>query len=77
MKSLLFLFLVLFAINTNACPYSSMAEIDSKLESFAHKLSNEDLIKIVNLKAKGKDALESGNIRKSEDIFNTALALCK
>mgnify|MGYP001308660551 CR=1 FL=1 len=77
MKTILFSLILFFSVNSYSCPYSSMAEIESKLEIYADKLSNDDLVQILNLKSKGKEALELGNVEKSENYLNNALALFK
>ena len=78
MKTILFsLTLFLFSTNLNACPYSAMAELESKLEIQSNKLSKDDIVKVLNLKSKGKQALESGNLKESEDFLNNALAYFK
>ena len=60
-----------------ACPYQSMAEIDQKLESSTTNLSDEKLSKITELRTQGEFLLKSGNVAKSEEILNNALALFK
>ena len=60
-----------------SCPYQSMAEIDQKLYSTKSVLSSEEFSKIVNLRQLGQKELEDGNIAKSEEILNKALALIK
>lgn len=78
MKTILFsLTLFLFSTTLNACPYSAMAELESKLEIQSQNLSKDDIIKVLNLKLKGKQALESGNLKRSEDLLNNALAYFK
>ena len=64
------------AIST-ACPYQSMAEIDKKLESSTTNLSDENLSRITELRSQGEFFLKSGNVAKSEEILNNALALFK
>ena len=60
---------------SSACPYQSMAEIDKKLDSSTANLSDEKLSKITELRSQGEIFLKSGNLAKSEEILNNALAL--
>ncbi len=77
----LYTFLVagFFLISTSsiACPYQAMAEIDQKLNSKNLQLSSEKISQISNLRAKGETILKTGDISKSEEILNNALALFK
>tara|TARA_B100001057_G_scaffold327817_1_gene328128 strand:- start:130 stop:366 length:237 start_codon:yes stop_codon:yes gene_type:complete len=78
MKKILFLLAItLFISNQSlACPYSSMAKIDQKLE-YSKNLSKEMITQILNLRNQGESALSNGKIEESEIIFNKALALFK
>ena len=78
MKKLILLFTLTFILSTqsHACPYSSMAKIDQKLE-YSSNLSKELIIKIMSLRSQGEVALNNGNVEESEMIFNKALALFK
>lgn len=78
MKKFIFLFTLTFILSTQsfACPYSSMAKIDQKLE-YSSNLSKELIVKIMNLRSQGEVALNKGNVEESELIFNRALALFK
>ena len=59
-----------------ACPYSSMAQIDKQLE-FNKNLDKAIIVKVLNLRNKGELELNSGNVEKSEEILNEALALLR
>lgn len=72
-----FTFIVMFSFFAFSCPYQSMAEIDQKLYSPKSDLSSDEFSKIVNLRQQGQKELENGNIEKSEEILNKALALIK
>ena len=78
MKKIVFLFALMFILSnqSHACPYSSMAKIDQKLE-YSSNLSKELIVKILNLRSQGEVALNKGNIEESEIILNKALALFK
>ena len=78
MKKIIFLFTLTFFLSEQslACPYSSMAKIDQKLESSSN-LSKNLMIKILNLRSQGELELNKGNVEKSEIIFDKALALFK
>lgn len=78
MKKIILLFtLTLFLSGQSfACPYSSMAKIDQKLE-FSSNLPKGLMIEILNLRSQGEDELNKGNVKKSEIIFEKALALFK
>ena len=54
-----------------------MAEIDDMLESSTTNLSDENLSRITELRSQGEFFLKSGNVAKSEEILNNALALFK
>ena len=54
-----------------------MAELDEKLYSPKYEITTEKFSEIVNLRKKGEEALERGEIKKSEEILNKALALIK
>tara|TARA_Y100001968_G_scaffold253735_1_gene239445 strand:+ start:95 stop:340 length:246 start_codon:yes stop_codon:yes gene_type:complete len=70
--------LILFSSSISiACPYQSMAEIDKRLESSTTNLSDEKLSRITELRSQGEFFLKSGNVDKSEEILNNALALFK
>ena len=76
-KIYLLFFSVLFVSNISvACPYSSMAQIDKKLE-FYKNLDKTTIVKVLNLRNQGELELKSGNVQKSEEILNEALALLK
>ncbi len=72
-----FLSVFMLSFAAFSCPYQSMAEIDQKLYSTKSVLSSEEFSKIVNLRQLGQKELEDGNIAKSEEILNKALALIK
>mgnify|MGYP005759698139 FL=1 len=78
MKKILFLLAITLFISKQsfACPYSSMAKIDQKLE-YSKNLSKEMITQILNLRNQGEYALSNGKIEESEIIFNKALALFK
>ncbi|MAI76508.1 MAG: hypothetical protein CMM90_04935 [Rickettsiales bacterium] len=67
----------MFSFAAFSCPYQSMAEIDQKLYSPKSGLSSDEFSKIVNLRQQGQKELENGNIEKSEETLNKALALIK
>jgi hypothetical protein len=67
----------LFSFQCISCPYQSMAELDKKLYSPKYDLTTEKFSEIVNLRKKGEEALANGEIKKSEEILNKALALIK
>ena len=76
-KIYLLFFSALFISNISlACPYSSMAQIDQQLE-FNKNLDKAIIVKVINLRNKGELELKSGNVQKSEEILNEALALLK
>ena len=78
MKKIIFLFTLTFFLSGQsfACPYSSMAKIDQKLE-FSSNLPKDLMIEILNLRSQGENELNKGNVKKSELIFEKALALFK
>ena len=79
MKYLTTLFLsfcLFFVTELYSCPYSAMTKIDEKLENTSN-ISKEKLVKVIELRKKGEDALRLGNVDKSEEILNSALALLK
>ena len=53
-----------------------MAQIDKKLE-FDKNLDKTTIVKVLNLRNQGELELKSGNVQKSEEILNEALALLK
>ena len=69
-------FSLFFVSDLSSCPYSAMTKIDQKLEN-PSKLSKEQLTQIINLRKEGEAALRLGNVDKSEEILNSALALFK
>ena len=76
-KISLIFFSALFISNISlACPYSSMAQIDKQLE-FNKDLDKATIVKVLNLRNKGELELKSGNVEKSEEILNEALALLR
>ena len=76
-KISLIFFSAFFVTNISlACPYSSMAQIDKQLE-FNKNLDKAIIVKVLNLRNKGELELKSGNVQKSEEILNEALALLR
>tara|TARA_A100001388_G_scaffold241085_1_gene197167 strand:- start:270 stop:509 length:240 start_codon:yes stop_codon:yes gene_type:complete len=73
-SSLILAFSLFFFSNLSACPYSAMTKIDQKLEN-PSQFTKEDLAKIINLRKLGEAELKLGNVDKSEEILNSALAL--
>ncbi|MAI84958.1 MAG: hypothetical protein CMM91_08520 [Rickettsiales bacterium] len=63
-----------FSIQAFACPYSSMAKIESQLET-SENLSKAQVVKILKLKNEALIALNSGKVEESEVILDKALAL--
>lgn len=76
MKKISLLFFSAFFVSniSLACPYSSMAQIDKKLE-FNKNLDKAVIVKVINLRNKGELELQNGNVQRSEEILNEALAL--
>ena len=66
-----------FAFSADACPYQSMAKIDSQLFSSKNQIDTNTFKKISSLRSQGETALQNGEIEKSEKILNEALALFK
>ena len=75
--SLVFFAFSLFSYQCISCPYQSMAELDKKLYSPKNEFTSEKFSEIVNLRKEGEKALANGEIKKSEEILNKALALIK
>tara|TARA_Y100000994_G_scaffold215966_1_gene192593 strand:+ start:293 stop:535 length:243 start_codon:yes stop_codon:yes gene_type:complete len=67
----------LISSSSFACPYQAMAEIDQKLNSKSLELSSEKISQITDLRIKGESFLKTGDLTKSEEILNNALALFK
>ncbi len=65
-----------FSIQAFACPYSSMAKIESQLET-SENLSKAQIVEILKLKNEALIALNSGKVEESEVILDKALALFK
>lgn len=65
---------VAFCFSIEACPYQKMAEVDSKLHSET-SVNSEKFTKISNLKTKGLEMLEIGELETAEAIFDKALSL--
>lgn len=75
--SIIFTFCLFIGLNSvNACPYSAMTEIDQKLQNSDY-LNSQQLAEIKSLRKQGEAALRLGEVEKSEEILNTALALFK
>ena len=74
--SLIFFSALIISNISLACPYSSMAQIDKQLE-FNKNLDKAIIVKVLNLRNKGELELNSGNVEKSEEILNEALALLR
>ncbi len=74
--SLLFLATLFISNFSVACPYSSMAQIDKQLE-YNKSLEKAVIVKVINLRNKGEFELKNGNVEKSEEILNEALALLR
>ena len=72
--AIIFTVSLFFSIQTFACPYSSMAKIESQLET-SENLSKAQIVKILKLKNKALIALNSGKVEESEVILDKALAL--
>ena len=70
----LFIFALAFTSYLEACPYQKMAEVDEKLYSDS-KINPETFAKISNLRMQGEKALKIGELSKSEEILDKALAL--
>ena len=62
--------------SVDACPYSAMTEIDQKLQKSDY-LDSQQLAQIKSLRKQGEAALRLGEVEKSEEILNMALALFK
>ena len=75
-SSLIIAFSLFLFSNLSACPYSAMTKIDQKLEN-PSQFTKEDLARIINLRKLGEAELKLGNVDKSEEILNSALALLK
>ena len=73
----IFSLLFAFAFTVDACPYQSMAKIDSQLFSSKNQIDTNTFKKISTLRNQGEMALQNGEIEKSEKILNEALALFK
>ncbi len=73
-KLLIISFVVAFCFRVEACPYQKMAEVDSKLYSET-SVNSENFTKISNLKTKGQEMLEIGELETAEAIFDKALSL--
>ena len=67
----------LISSSSFACPYQAMAEIDQKLNSKSLEQSSEKISQITDLRIKGESFLKTGDLTKSEEILNNALALFK
>lgn len=79
MKKFLVLTAFLFSAGISsleACPYSAMTKIDEKLDT-SNYLNSDQLAKIKELRKEGEVALRLGQVEKSEEILNSALALFK
>tara|TARA_X000000950_G_scaffold247800_1_gene306381 strand:- start:21 stop:257 length:237 start_codon:yes stop_codon:yes gene_type:complete len=78
MKFLSILAFGLFMVvnTTIACPYSAMTEIDQKLQN-SNYLDSQQLAEIKSLRKQGEAALRLGEVEKSEEILNMALAIFK
>lgn len=75
--STIFTFCLFIGFNSvDACPYSAMTEIDQKLQN-SNYLNSQQLAEIKSLRKQGEAALRLGEVEKSEEILNTALALFK
>tara|TARA_B100000575_G_C22905627_1_gene526176 strand:+ start:409 stop:687 length:279 start_codon:yes stop_codon:yes gene_type:complete len=76
MKKIIFSFICALAFTSylEACPYQKMAEVDEKLYSDS-KINPETFAKISNLRMQGEKALKIGELSKSEEILDKALAL--
>ena len=72
---LIILSILFLSSSLSACPYSSMASIDEKIENTS--ISKDKLVKIIQLRQKGESELKLGNVQKSEETLNKALALLK
>ena len=72
-----FCFALAFSLNVEACPYSKMTELDSKLNSDNSQISSQTFVKISNLRSQGKEKLRIGELDNAEEIFDRALALLK
>ena len=77
MKKNIFIFFAAlsFSLALDACPYQKMAEVDQKLYSSNSNIQPEIFAKIANLRVEGENALKIGDLSKSEEIFDRALAL--
>ena len=77
MKKIIFSFFatIAFSLTLDACPYQKMAEVDQKLYSKNSNIQPETFAKITNLRIQGEKALKIGDLTKSEEIFDRALAL--
>ena len=73
-KLLYIFFAIAFCFSVEACPYQKMAEVDSKLYSET-SVNSKKFAKIANLKAKGQEMLEIGELETAEAIFDKALSL--
>jgi len=74
LKFLYIFFAVAFSFSVEACPYQKMAEVDSKLYS-ENSVNSEKFAQITNLKVKGQEMLEIGELETAEAIFDKALSL--
>ena len=72
-----FCFALAFSLNVEACPYSKMTELDSKLNSDDSQISSQTFAKISNLRSQGEEKLRIGELDNAEEIFDRALALLK
>ena len=70
-----FCFALAFSLNVEACPYSKMTELDSKLNSDNSQISSQTFAKISNLRSEGEEKLKLGEMDNAELIFDKALAL--
>ena len=77
MKKIIFIFFAVlsFSLTLDACPYQKMAEVDQKLYSSKSDIKPETFAKITNLRVQGANALKIGDLSKSEEILDRALAL--
>ena len=76
MKKILFLcsFVIFLSIYANACPYQKMAEVDTKL--FSNKsINTQKFAQVSELRSKGEEKLQIGDLDNAEKIFDRALAI--
>ncbi len=76
MKKILFLcsFVIFLSIDANACPYQKMAEVDTKL--FSNKsINTQKFAQVSELRSKGEEKLQIGDLDNAEKIFDRALAI--